>query len=223
MASVEPKRTRAEEVYLDVRGDLLAARYRPGQWLRLPALQKEHGVSLSVVREALTRLVAEGLLEAVALRGFRVIELSTDDLRDLTSARISVEVLVLRESLLHGDAAWEAQLVAAHHLLVMTPMLLPETGTLNRDFVPVHAAFHHALLAGCPNNTLLKIANELRDRSELYRMWAPVKNVSERVIAQEHEDLTKLAIAREADAAAELLARHIDHTRRSLERSPGCC
>ena len=46
-------------------------------------LADEHGVSLSVVREAVTRLASEDLVDATPQRGFRVRSLSLDDLRDL--------------------------------------------------------------------------------------------------------------------------------------------
>lgn len=213
------KTTLVEDVYHQVRGDLLAARFKPGQWLRLPLLTEKYGVSLSVAREAVTRLVSEGIVQAVPQRGFRVAELSMEDLKDLTDARISVEILVLRDSLTYGDRRWEAELLAAHHLLEHTPMRDPESNQFNRDFVPVHASFHHALLAGCPNQTLLKVAHDLRERSELYRMWAPTTSRSVRDIVREHQQLTELALARDVEATAELLERHIDHTKQALIES----
>ncbi|MFC4055104.1 GntR family transcriptional regulator [Actinomadura syzygii] len=210
------KSTRVHDVYARVRQDLLAAHYRPGQWLRLAPFQQEFQVSLSVVREAFSRLAAEGLLESVALRGFRVRELSGDDLQDLTDARIHIEVLVLRESLASGGTQWEADLLAAHHVLERTPIRAPSGRGVNREFIPVHAAFHHALLAGCRNARLLMIARELRDNAELYRMWSPVVDQSGRDIAWEHRELTRLALERDVEACADLLARHIDHTRQAL-------
>jgi DNA-binding GntR family transcriptional regulator len=201
-------------VFKAVRADLLSAQFRPGQWVKVSDLQKRFGVSISVVREALNRLTAEGLLLSSAQRGFRIADLSLADLQDLTDARIKIETLVLRESLDSGSAAWEAELVAAHHLLTRTPMQSPD-GTLNPGWVRVHASFHEALLAGCPNAHLRAVAMSLRDKAELYRMGAPLPSRS-RDVAAEHRPLMDLALARKREEAAALLESHIDHARRAV-------
>lgn len=213
----QEKFTRVDEVYSVIRRELLAARYGPGEWIRPGWFQESLNVSLSVVREALSRLAAEGLLEAVALRGFRVVQLSLKDLQDLTAVRVAIEGLALRESLAHGDTRWEAELLAAHHVLENTQMRVPGTGEFNTEFTLVHAAFHNALLAGCQNKRLLDIATSMRASTEMYRMWAPAVDATGQDIKWEHRELTRLALARDADPCVQLLGRHIEHTRQSLE------
>ncbi|MFF1450288.1 GntR family transcriptional regulator [Streptomyces sp. NPDC058274] len=197
-----------------VRAGLLTAQFRPGQWMKVSDLQRRFGVSISVVREALNRLTAEGLLQSSAQRGFRVADLSLADLQDLTDARIKIEPLVLRESLESGSAEWEAEVVAAHHMLTRTPVQSPD-GTLNPEWMRVHASFHEVLLAGCPNAHLRSVATSLRDKAEMYRMGAPLPDGSGKVAA-EHRPLMDLALARRKDEAAALLVRHIDHARQAV-------
>jgi DNA-binding GntR family transcriptional regulator len=200
-----------------VRAELLAAKYKPGEWVKVAELQRQLGVSLSVIREALSRLVAEGLLVTIAQRGFRVVELSPQDLLDVTDARVKIETLVLGESLRFGNADWEGALLGAHHILETTSMRgTDKSRRLNPEWIPVHAAFHETLLAGCPNPQLLTVANALRDKAELYRMWSPTTRQSASSVAAEHKKLTELALARDIDACQALLARHIDQTRQAL-------
>jgi DNA-binding GntR family transcriptional regulator len=220
VATTVPSQTRADQVYRAVRADLLTAHYQPGQWLKVSDLQKRFNASLSVIREALSRLVAEGLLGYLAQRGFRVVPLSLDDLLELTEARVKIETMVLRESLLDADATWEANLIAAHHLLERTQASDPANpGGLNPEWVPVHAQFHAALLAGCRNARLLSIANALRDNAELYRMWAPKPHRTPRRVATEHKKLMTLALARDVEACVSLLAQHIGMTGQALREN----
>ena len=74
--------TLSEQLYASIRADILAGRARPGERLRLAALAERHGVSLSVVREALTRLSGPGerLVSATPQLGFSVTPLSVDEL-----------------------------------------------------------------------------------------------------------------------------------------------
>src|SRR5712672_2028195 len=88
-AAQSPKnQTRFEGVYQHLRADILACRLRPGVKLQINLLAEDLGVSLSGVREALSKLSAEGLVVAEPQRGFRVAPVSLEDLGDLTMTRI---------------------------------------------------------------------------------------------------------------------------------------
>src|SRR6202021_1136455 len=96
-----------------VREALFDCRFEPGEPLRIGELCKQLEASQGAVREALSRLTSEGLVEALPQRGFRVTPISAEDLRDLTAARIEIEDLCLRHAIASGDVRWEAGLVAA--------------------------------------------------------------------------------------------------------------
>src|SRR5262245_54862877 len=85
--------TRSNAVFDRLRADLLAGRLQPGSKLKLAVLGARYAASLSVVREALSRLAEQGLVVAHPQRGFSVVALSPDDLTDLTNTRIDVETL----------------------------------------------------------------------------------------------------------------------------------
>jgi DNA-binding GntR family transcriptional regulator len=122
MAAGSRSPTRAADVLIALRGDVLEGRLRPGQALPVAGLADRLGVSVTVIREALTRLTGEGLVNLEPRLGFRVVELSVDYLVDLTRIRIEIETLAARMAVHHGNRRWEADLVAAHHLLASTPI-----------------------------------------------------------------------------------------------------
>ena len=49
----------AEQIYAELRGDLISCRIRPGERLRTNDLGQRFGASLSAIREALVRLAAD--------------------------------------------------------------------------------------------------------------------------------------------------------------------
>ena len=91
-----------------LRADILSTRLLPGQKLHIAGLAKHFSVSLAAVREALSRLVADGLVQASDQRGFRVSPVSPADLRDVTQTRVDIEGLALRRSIERGDRTWLA-------------------------------------------------------------------------------------------------------------------
>jgi DNA-binding GntR family transcriptional regulator len=202
--------TRTEEVYQALRRDLLNGRIAPAERLKLVELSTRFEVSQSVVREALARLAEKGLVIATPQRGFRVRELSVQDIQDLTEARVQIEAATLQLSIGRGDIHWETGILASHHLLENTPIQL-ENGQFNEDWPARHHAFHRALLSGSANPHLEGIATELRDCGELYRRWYwAFIDDSDRDIANEHRLLKELTLARESDAAVALLRTHIE-------------
>ena len=202
--------TRAERVYAGLRADILAGRRRPGTRLPFAELSSHYEASMGVVREALTRLTAERLVESEPQYGFRVVPLSVADLRYLTDTRAAIETLVLGQAVAHGDVAWESQVLAAHHRLERTPqMAVDDPGRLSDAWITAHAGYHHALLVGCPNPRLLAIAESLRDAAELYRRWSVPLAHAHRDIAGEHRTILDAVLAHDAEAAVAALTAHI--------------
>ncbi|HZQ59684.1 MAG TPA: GntR family transcriptional regulator [Acidimicrobiales bacterium] len=218
MAKERRGRSLVEDVYESLRADILFGRRLPSSRLQVNEIAEAYGVSLSVVREAVTRLASEDLVESAPQRGFRVRPISVDHLQDLTWVRVQLETLALRESIAKGDVAWESALVAAHHRLSATPMYLAD-GSGNQEWMSAHGAFHAALAAGAGSPILERLRRQLYDASELYRYW--VGNLPHhptgRDVAEEHRAVCDAAMARDADLAVELLTRHLETTARDLE------
>ncbi|MBO4254092.1 GntR family transcriptional regulator [Streptomyces griseorubiginosus] len=208
--------SRTEEVFEELRADLLGGLMEPGQRLKLTVLSSRFGVSQSVVREALTRLAEQGLAVSSPQRGFSVRPLSVADLSDLTRVRVQIESLALRQSFELGDLAWETQVLATHHTLQRTPVTRPD-GSVHDAWSTAHREFHRALLAGCGSPHLENIATSLRDGAELYRRWSWMLTDDHlRDLAAEHRLLKDLALDRDADRGVEALAEHIERSTRDL-------
>lgn len=212
--------TQVERVYAELRADILAGRCRPASKLLLKKLTDDHRASMGVVREAISRLVAESLVESMPQQGFRVKPVSVADLQHLTEARSEVEAIVLRMAIQHGDLNWEARVVAAHHQLRRTPQMdAADPERIADDWARAHQMFHQALLEGCPNRRLVMIAESLRDSAELYRRWSVPLGSTARDIAAEHQELVDAVSARDADAAVRVLRYHIGQTAEQLLKS----
>lgn len=215
--------TQTELTYHRVRADILNGHLAPGSALQFAQLRETYGASMGVLREALTRLTAEGLAVSRAQQGFRVVDLSLKDLNDLTDSRILIETAVLREAIAHGDLDWETGIVSAHHRLERTEKHVGgDEHTVTEDWARAHHGFHLALLAAAPNGRLMAIADGLRAAAELYRRWSmPYENVKRDVNA-EHRALVEFSLARNADAACEALANHLTFTRDLIVKGTEC-
>jgi DNA-binding GntR family transcriptional regulator len=211
------KATRTGEVYQALRADILNTRIEPGSKLKIAQLSNRFGVSLSVVREALTRLGEQRLVVANPQRGFSVVGLSVSDLDDLTNVRTQIESMALRDSIAHGGVAWEAEVVAALHRLERTE-IYADPAHVNPDWLDLHRAYHHSLVAGGASTRLREIANTLRDNAELYRMWSRTwAHDVDRDLQAEHRAIMTAALSGDEQAAVAALSQHIARTTAALK------
>lgn len=210
-----------ERLYRLVRAEILAGHYAPGQRLRPAELASANQVSLNVVREALNRLAGERLVAAAPHQGFAVAEVSIPDLNELTEVRVLVEVVALRQSIEQGDLAWEADLVAAHHRLTNTPLLVTDeragvddAGQVSREWMALHNRFHAATMGGCGNRRLLDMVASLGEAAAIYRYCSQHYDHGRRDVTGEHRAIFEAALARDADLACRL---HVEHIRRTAD------
>lgn len=213
----EAVRSQTHDAYLKLRRDIISCRLPPGEKLNIGALCDAYGVSLGAIRESLSRLASEDLVLAKAQLGFRVAPVSAEELVDLMRTRIEIESLCLRRSLAAGGVEWESSLIAASHRLSRTPKnASPQSPGVSDEWEAAHDAFHLALVAACDSPWLLKIRAQLYIQAERYRRLSLRISSTRRNVAAEHRQLQKAAIARDAERAVSLTAKHLETTTRFI-------
>lgn len=213
--------TRATSVYDQLRAALLDGSMEPGTRLAIEALAERYATSPTPLREALNRLVSDGLVERREQRGFIVPPISTADLDEITRTRCWLEEIALRESIAARTTAWEERLVLAHHRLARTPRSLSDKRFEdNPQWEPLHRAFHRALIAGCGSRWLLAFCDQLADQHHRYRRLLAPRAFARRPVKNEHQQLLEAAIDGRADDAVALLRAHFEHTARMLHDDP---
>lgn len=214
MARTAQSETLSSHVYTELRRAILNGSYEPGARLKPSELRLEFGVSVSVIREALSRLAEQRLVNGRHNQGFRVIDLTEKGLRELTDLRVLIEGYALRQSMARGDVSWESRVVAAHHLLARTPTRSEDDPLhTTEQWAAAHRDFHTALISACDMPMLLEMCSSLFDASELYRrLSAPLTAPSKRDVACEHQAICDAALARDADLAVARLSDHFNKT-----------
>ncbi|MFC4520974.1 GntR family transcriptional regulator [Cupriavidus pinatubonensis] len=208
-------RTWASVLEQAVREDIISGRLPAGSKLRLKELAEHYQAGVIPLREALSRLCTTGFVLAIDQKGFRVAELSPEELLDVTRVRQQIECQALRDAIRLADIAWESDVVAAHHRLTRIPMVLRDRGgALNPDWEAAHVAFHDALIWGCHSPWLRRFSAVLRDQTARYRFLSLAVPKAERGrdVAAEHEAIVSAVVARDADRACKLLSDHFQHT-----------
>ncbi|MGK7870992.1 GntR family transcriptional regulator [Falsiroseomonas sp. E2-1-a20] len=213
MPGAEEARTLTSAVHACLRADLIACRILPGEKLPIVLLSQRFRVSAAIVREALSRLVADGLVVAEDQRGFRASPLTLADLQDLAETRIEIECLTLRRSMARGGAAWQESVQVAWKALRAIRHPPPEAPAEEHDaWSALHARFHAALVGGCGLDWLMRFRTTLYEQSERYRRMSRFVRGLSRDVAAEHDQIFRAVMQGDAGQAVALLAAHLQRT-----------
>lgn len=213
--------TLAERAALRLQRDILGGELAPGDKLGIVELARQYGMGTTPVREGLSRLLSQGLIVATGRRGFRVAEISREDLADLTALRAVIEIEGARLSFEKGDDAWESEILATLHRM-RNYIRRAGIATLegNPDYDAVHKAFHIALIAGCGSPRLLETASTLYDQAYRYRRLMMRKLVDPDALILHHEELAEVALERDLPRSAMLIRAHLETTLRYVYPAP---
>lgn len=213
MAKRNGSSTLSENVTKKLQSDILTGQYEPGSPLIVSELAKGFDVSIAVVREALTRLAAQGLVLQNPNHGFSVKTVSEEELNSIIEARLINESAALRLSIAHGDLTWESNVIAVHHKLSQTAEYeeVNQKLAVREEWSDIHRQFHYELFAACPNPVLQDICRRLWDLSEFYRHCS-ITQQSTRDGRAEHKALTDAVLSRDSDRAVEIFRSHIQLT-----------
>ena len=142
---------------------LVSGQMKPGRLYSAPTLAGQLGVSATPVREAMSELAAQGMVEVVRNRGFRVRELSDVELDEITQLRQLIEV---------PTTAALARSCDPGAIDAIRPLAASiETAARRGDligYIEADRRFHLALLALAGNRQLVDVVDRLRAKARLY-------------------------------------------------------
>lgn len=201
--------TSASEISARIVEAVMAQKLAPGSRLGEQQLAMLFDCSRTIVREALTRLAARGIVTVSARRGWFVIEPSQEEAREAFEARRVIELGLIRSTGKIDKAALRQ--LKAH--LQREKAALKESDVGNRSFL---LGDFHVCLAECLGNTLL--ADTLRDFTARTTLIAMLYQSTHDAV-QSCEDHVQIvaALERGDHAGAEaLMAAHIGTVQSAL-------
>jgi DNA-binding GntR family transcriptional regulator len=194
-----------QRVYEHLHEEIRQQRLPPGTELREAALAKELGVSRGPIREAVTRLAAEGLVTVRPRHGAVVRELTAEEMIDAYQVREILEATAMRLAVPRLSEKDFAQLEGLTDLMT----LLAEQGDIAK-FFEANVAFHELICQLSGNKKLMQVHHTLmveiavfQDRTLSLRGGNPTRSVTE------HRNILRAAREGDIELAANLAAAHI--------------
>jgi DNA-binding GntR family transcriptional regulator len=193
-----------EQVAEQVRSEIISGQSGPGAMYSVPLLAASLGVSTTPVREALLELARGGLIEPMRNRGFRVVEPSIDELRNLFDVREVIELhavrLVARDEIRRRLEGLE---------IIADEVARAVSAEDVRGYLEADRKFHRALTDAAGNPLLTETVIALRDKMRLYGITSRSGFQRQAASVEEHARLLDLVRAGKGEEAADVLRWHI--------------
>jgi DNA-binding GntR family transcriptional regulator len=151
-----PTATLQERVYRELREAIMLGQFHPGDAMTIRGLAEKLGTSMMPAREALRRLVAERALTLLPNRRVAVPRMTPETFRELTEARVALEVLAARRAFPATDMALADRLAAINTQQDEAIAAGDWSGYQERN-----RAFHFALYACAPAQVLMPLIESL--------------------------------------------------------------
>lgn len=207
--------------YEAIREVVLSGEIPPGQWLRQEPLAERLGVSQATVREALKRLVSEGLAVHIPHKGVKAVTLSIDDLEDIYDIRAYLEGLANK---LASARISQSDLKKMKKLLPHT--VVTSTSKSTETAREANQEFHWIAIRASGRTYLIRMLAQLWGLMDPYMVYGRFLNVKqgleERLNASkldldDHAKLIKTLENEDGEGAQAITEEYVHRSFRELE------
>jgi DNA-binding GntR family transcriptional regulator len=197
-------KARPELIADQLRAAIASGSLIPDQQLGEAELARAFGVSRNPLREAMARLVAEGLLRNIPHRGIFVVNMDDDDVRDIYRVRRVIEGAAAELIIISGGVSGVASLREACNRMVRAV-----TDSDHAALTKADHDFHTALVAESGSRRLVRSAQTLMIETQVC-----IRRLEERYewpmeAVQEHIDIVDAIERRDLPQALEAIDRHM--------------
>jgi DNA-binding GntR family transcriptional regulator len=195
----------AQKVYEQMKQLILLHEVEPGEKIGLVDLATRLEVSLTPLREALTRLKEEGFVVHYTHRGYFVAEISAQEALDLYGVREALESYALAMGAPHveeGDLKTIADAIEDHR-----------KATTKRDGFLEDKVLHLRLASIANNQLLARVLEQVLDRAIMKLRVGSLPRQRGPEAYEEHRDILAALRQRDAEQAVKHLKRHLERTR----------
>ncbi len=188
---------------------ILSGRLKPRERLVEMDFISQFGVSRTVIREALKRLEAKGLIRATPYRGAVVADVTTGEIEEIYFVRAELEQIA-------------ARLVVKHITQKEIQNLKKVSREVERHFrerthqmIEMDSEFHRMLFRACRNSYLYDMIDYLRTKAHIvrYNAWSLPHRVEQSIV--EHREMIKAIEDRNLPQLEKLIVKHLTISKNS--------
>jgi DNA-binding GntR family transcriptional regulator len=193
----------------EIEDAVLSGQFKPRERLIEMDLISRFGVSRTVIRDALKRLEAKGLVRATPYRGVVVADLTVEEIEEIYFLRAELEKIAARLVLRHITSAEVQQLKK------LSKEVERHLRSKTHQMIEVDSEFHRMMFKICHNSYLYEMIDYLRTKAHIvrYNAWSLPHRIEQSIV--EHRGMIKAIEDRNLSQFEKLIVRHLTFSKNS--------
>jgi DNA-binding GntR family transcriptional regulator len=196
-------------VFKEIESAILSGHLKPRERLVEMDFISKFGVSRTVIREALKKLEAKGLIRTAPYRGAVVADLTIEEIEEIYFVRTELEKIAAR-LVLENITRVEIQ-----ELKKFSREVEKNLREKTHQMIEIDSEFHRMIFKACRNNYLYDMIDFLRTKAHIVRFnaWSLPHRIEESVI--EHREMIKAIEERNLSQFEKLIVKHLTFSKNS--------
>jgi DNA-binding GntR family transcriptional regulator len=206
--------TIGSDVFARLKERIIRWDYAPGHRFTEEGLCEEFGMSRSPVREALSMLVENGLVEKEPYRGYSVKQPDMKEIFDLYDVRLALETFVVAQLAKNGmpSEVWD-------HLCQTWQTIQAEIPQMDQDFPGKDEEFHETLAQSTGNQILMQTIRGIDERLHFIRIYDITNPERLRRTCEQHLRILTCIKDQDVACAQEAMTMNIYDGRQTVEQA----
>ena len=205
------KSTLSEQIYQILRADILSQKIPPGEKLTLKNLKEQFDVSSTPIRDALTRLTEDGLVNYYSNVGVSVISLNEQDLTELYQFMGDLDRLAILYSASYPD---HDVIYRELDTVIKRTSIIEEKEVLSPEEIPqwieYSDRFHLLFYDYCSNSRLTHAAEKLRSQLTIFSNLYETETEPQKKINRMHTEIYRAYRSGDYARAGDLMKQHLN-------------
>jgi DNA-binding GntR family transcriptional regulator len=188
---------------------ILSGQFKPRERLVEMDLISRFGVSRTVIREALKRLEAKGLVRATPYRGVMVADLTVEEIEEIYFVRAELEKIAARLVLEHITQS------DIQNLKRLSKEVERHLRSKTHQMIEIDSEFHRMIFKACRNSYLYEMIDYLRTKAHIVRFnaWSLPHRIEQSIL--EHREMIRAIEDRNLSQFEKLIVKHLTISKNS--------
>ena len=213
------KITLTEKIYQEIKDDINAQQFAPGEKFSIKKLARKYSVSDTPVKQALQRLVDENMVVSTPNKGMSVKTTSTHELSDIFDVRLMLDTFFIDDIIatLNYNLSLKEQL---EENLEKQKNFLASDITSSRDpdqYFSLDMEFHVLYLTASGNQKVVDLLKYLQPFNSTSGIYVNQSNFRDQECVKEHQAIYDAILSSDPEAVRRAVTTHIENSRRALQ------
>lgn len=212
------KITLAEKIYHDIKNDIAAKVFQPGEKLNIKELARKYEVSDTPVKQALQRLAEEKIVVNTPNKGMSVRAMTPHEMADIFDMRLMMDTFFIKNivTTLNYNADLRQQLIDN---LEKQKAFLAEGDSSHRpdEYFELDFEFHTLYLKASGNQKAVAVFQGLQPFTYATGTYVSQPKYRDMECVQEHQAILDAALASDLDGLRAAVTRHLENSNKALK------